>query len=101
MDGLETKTILEMDGGASYIQNMRSTSTWGGAIEIQAACNIWKLKCTVKDIRTSGGKDIEFIPISGPHDKDIRVTWNGVSLRTYSVIYLLFIGFHGRKNHAH
>ena len=42
MDGVETKDILNMDSN-NYIQAMRNTSTWGGAIEIQAACNIWNL----------------------------------------------------------
>ena len=38
MDGLDTKDIINYEG-PNYIQKMRNTSTWGGAIEIQAACN--------------------------------------------------------------
>lgn len=77
LDGLDTKFILELDGGNNYIKSMRNTSTWGGAIEIQAACNIWNLKCIVKDIRNYNGKDIEFLPVNGNPEKSIAITWSG------------------------
>ena len=42
IDGLETNFILKLESNSAeqYISNMRKTSTWGGAIEIQCACNI-------------------------------------------------------------
>ena len=46
IDGLSTDTILEYENN-NYISNMRQTSTWGGAIEIQCACNIWKCQINV------------------------------------------------------
>ena len=36
IDGLDTHFILSLDND-NYINNMRHSSTWGGAIEIQAA----------------------------------------------------------------
>ena len=56
---------------------MRLQSTWGGAIEIQAACNIWNLSIIVKDIRSNPSKNIEFIPISNEFSKTIHITWSG------------------------
>ena len=78
IEGIDTKMILEMET-PHYIQNMRYPSTWGGAIEIQCACNIWKTTITVKDIRTSNGKTIEFIPVDKDNISDncIRIDWNG------------------------
>jgi len=80
IEGLDTKFILEMENMA-YVQHMRSSSTWGGAIEIQSACNIWKLRIIVKDIRYNHSnvtkKDIEFIPINNNYDKSITLEWSG------------------------
>ncbi len=78
IDGLDTKFILDMEN-INYIQNMRNTSTWGGAIEIQTACNIWNLKINVKDIRHSHSQNnnIEFIPINNSYDRSITIEWNG------------------------
>ena len=82
MDGLETNTILSFENPvpSKYIENMRLMSTWGGAIEIQAACNIWKLCIIVKDIRTISScekKEIEFLPISGIVENTIYLEWSG------------------------
>ena len=79
MDGLDTHTILSFENPipAKYIENMRLMSTWGGAIEIQAACNIWKLRVVVSNHRNRGAPDIEFIPVNSAHDKTIHIYWNG------------------------
>ena len=55
IDGLETNEILKFENNDInvYISNMRSMSTWGGAIEIQAACNIWNLRINVSNYRDS------------------------------------------------
>jgi hypothetical protein len=78
MEGLDTKFILDMEN-PNYIQNMRNTSTWGGAIEIQSACNIWNLRIIVKDIRHrhSQNNNIEFIPINNKFDRSITLEWSG------------------------
>uniref|UniRef100_A0A6C0ER16 ubiquitinyl hydrolase 1 n=1 Tax=viral metagenome TaxID=1070528 RepID=A0A6C0ER16_9ZZZZ len=76
MDGLDTNYILNMEN-QNYISNMRNTSSWGGAIEIQCACNIWSLRIIVKDIRTFDKKEIEFIPINGSMERTIKIEWSG------------------------
>ena len=79
IDGLETKDILNMEGGGNYVQSMRSPSTWGGAIEIQSACNIWNLKIIVKNIRDRNANHnlIEFIPLHGNIERTICLEWSG------------------------
>ena len=76
IDGLDTNFILSMEG-SNYINNMRNPSVWGGAIEIQAACNIWNTKITVVNIRNSNQKNIEFQPVKGNANNNISVTWSG------------------------
>ena len=76
IEGLETKFILDLEN-PNYIRDMRNTSTWGGAIEIQAASSIWSLRIIVKNYRNRGGKDIEFIPLSQQYEKTIQVYWTG------------------------
>jgi len=63
LEGIETKDIITYEEN-NYIANMRSTNTWGGAIELQAACNIWKCKIIVHNIRDNPKTKIEFIPVS-------------------------------------
>ena len=78
MDGIDTKTILRFEK-PNYIARMRQSSTWGGAIEIQAACNIWKLRILVNDIRlrSRDPKIIEFLPVTNNFTKTIKLNWNG------------------------
>jgi hypothetical protein len=68
MDGLETADILQLDSGpggaVKYIESMRNVSTWGGAIEIQAACNLWSFRIIVRNNREQEKSIIEFLPIS-------------------------------------
>ena len=75
IDGLDTKYVLTMEN-VNYISHMRNVSTWGGAIEIQAACNIWKLRVIVRDIRIRES-EIEFLPISGMIENTIYLEWSG------------------------
>ena len=78
MDGLETKFILELDS-KNYINQMRSTSTWGGAIEIQAACNIYSARIIVHNYRESwkSDKKIEFLPLHKNYEKTFEIYWTG------------------------
>ena len=76
IDGLSTDTILQYENN-NYISNMRKTSTWGGAIEIQCACNIWKTRIIVKNYRDVINTNIEFIPLSGNYEKTINIYWTG------------------------
>ena len=79
VDGIETRKILEMDGGNNYINKMRSPSTWGGAIEIQAACNLWELRIIVRNIcrRYQKQNNIEFLPVSSSVKQTIELEWSG------------------------
>jgi len=76
IDGLETREILGYEN-PNYIQNMRNPSTWGGAIEIQCACNIWNSRIIVLNNRDRGNRPIEFIPLSGQYEKTIFLDWTG------------------------
>lgn len=84
-DGIETKELLLMESD-NYINEMRKTSTWGGAIEIKAACNIWNLEIIVYNIRNmyqidtnKNNSQIQFIPNGEINNsiKKIYLTWNG------------------------
>ena len=76
IDGLDTKEILKYEND-NYIQNMRNTSTWGGAIEIQCTCNIWNVRIIVLNNRDTGNRSIEFIQLSGQYDRTIYLYWTG------------------------
>lgn len=56
---------------------MRNTSTWGGAIEIQVACNLWNISINVHNIRGRERGQILFVPILSETTKTIHITWNG------------------------
>ena len=76
INGVNTKDILKIEH-KNYIENMKKSSTQGGGIEIQCACNIWNLKIIVKNIRDNT-KDIEFLPLNENNiDKIIKISWNG------------------------
>lgn len=76
IDGLDTKFIIELESN-NYIQNMRSPHTWGGAIEIQCACNIWNLKIIVHNYRDNNNSIIEFLPLNNSYNKIINLYWTG------------------------
>ena len=76
---LDTNYILSLEHTSSenYISKMRLIHTWGGAIEIQCACNIWGLCVNVKNYRDNNNRTIEFIPLNNSYNKTIYVYWNG------------------------
>ena len=76
IEGIETKDIIKYEG-TNYIEKMRNTSTWGGAIEIQSACNIWKCKIIVHNKRDKKNTLIEFIPISNIIMNSLELEWTG------------------------
>jgi len=79
IEGIETHKILELENSTyqNYINNMRHTSTWGGAIEIQCACNIWKLRINIKNYRDKNNNVIEFIPCNQTYTQTIDMYWTG------------------------
>lgn len=76
IDGLETNFILSMEN-PNYISNMRQTFVWGGAIEIQVACNLWNLQINVRNYRDCKGQIIEFLPIVSSPNRIIELEWTG------------------------
>jgi hypothetical protein len=77
MDGISTKDVLKFES-SNYITEMRKSTTWGGAIEIQCACNIWKVRIIVEDIRKKKNiKIIEFLPSNSTYTKTINLKWSG------------------------
>jgi len=79
IDGIDTSQVLQLDHNyaSEYINSMRSSSTWGGAIEIQVACNIWKISIHVNNFRDQNGKTIQFIPINTHYERSIDIYWTG------------------------
>ena len=88
IDGMATHDVLQLDSKTTdqYISAMRSPCTWGGAIEIQSACNIWNARIVVHDIRSGHrhgpgqghGQTIEFLPVStNAADKTFELEWSG------------------------
>ncbi len=83
IDGIATHDVLQLDSGLSpdqYIGAMRSPCTWGGAIEIQAACAIWNARIVVRDIRSGKKQSIEFLPVinaTDATDKMFELEWSG------------------------
>jgi hypothetical protein len=73
LEGMETSYILSLDN-ADYIHQMRKPQTWGGAIEIQAACNIWQVRIFISIGREN---TIEFLPISTPYTSTHYLIWTG------------------------
>lgn len=77
IDGLDTEFILSLDmPKEEYIKQMKKRYTWGGAIEIQAACNIWNTKIIVHN-RTNKNSIIEFLPINNKYKYTIELIWTG------------------------
>jgi OTU-like cysteine protease len=96
IDGMATHDVLQLDSlttSDQYIGAMRTLTTWGGAIEIQAACAIWNARIVVHDIRSSHGnghgpkQTIEFLPVANDAndandainspDKTFTLEWSG------------------------
>ena len=87
LEGMETRDVLQLEApsAAHYISNMRKPSTWGGAIEIQCACNIWNARIIVHDIRShySNNKNnkIEFLPLKSENAQhpslELNLEWSG------------------------
>jgi hypothetical protein len=75
----------------NYVSKMRHISTWGGAIEIRAFCNLYNLSVEVVNIRDSKGEKSIFFPCniknvveSNEIEENIineesraKISWNG------------------------
>lgn len=78
LDGLDTHSMLEQEH-VGYISWMRNHTTWGGAIEIKAACDIWNVAIRVHNAKDCGV--ILFTPKTYDHSatnaRTIDLHWNG------------------------
>ena len=76
LDNLTIKEIAEFEGMSKddYIKNMRNDATWGGAPEIRAFCEMYKVG--VKVVVLASKKIIDFYP-SEPNDIFVMISWNG------------------------
>ncbi len=90
MEDLDTDLILSLSSYTNskddYIRNMRHSNTWGSAIEIQAACNIWKLRIFVVNKRDND-KIIEFIPVSKEYNNNIGLIWYGNHYEPANIVF--------------
>ena len=87
MDNMSASQVIYFENGQNlkdYINNMRSTSTWGGAIEIKCFCNIYNKNVFVRNIRDHTSSIIEFI--INPKiiknrfncdENNFHITWSG------------------------
>jgi len=79
---IDLKTIAELDDTniEKYVSHMRSNSTWGGAIEIRAFCEMYDVNVIVKNIRNAATNEeetyIEFL-CSNNKDRWVVISWNG------------------------
>lgn len=75
-EDITIKEISEFEGMTKeqYINNMRQDYTWGGAPEIKAFCEIYKIG--VKVLVLNSNQEIEFLPLKIT-DKFIKISWNG------------------------
>lgn len=73
-----SNTIKRNKSVRTYVQEMRRESTWGGANEIKAFVNIFKVKILVYTFNNNQNKPIEFIPNENFRSKHIfKISWNG------------------------
>ena len=77
LDDLSASVVIAIESGQSlekYVQNMRSPSVWGGAIEIRAFVQLWNRPVRVWVIRTQ--RWIEF-PCSLVSSSECKLSWTG------------------------
>lgn len=74
---IKLSTILSIDNISLdlYSRNMRKSSTWGGAIEIKAFCELFQIKVCVYVIPEK--RYIDFIPTIWDGYRTIRISWTG------------------------
>ena len=69
LEGIDLHTVFN---DPDYVAKMRNSTTWGGAIELRAASQLWHLHIIVHH---ANGTPIEFIsPIQGT---SIHIHWSG------------------------
>lgn len=72
-DDIPTNVLLNVIDD-DYISKMRQQNTWGGGIEISAACNIWKLVIVV---HSHNMKPVVFEPLDKKYTHVFHLFWTG------------------------
>ena len=75
IDGMQTKELVN----SQYVREMSRPSTWGSAIEIQAACNLYRIRVAVTSLRPKDSrKPIVFTPVAHRlWQRTLFMTWTG------------------------
>jgi hypothetical protein len=81
VDDLDTHSLMEGEH-PDYVAWMRNSATWGGAMEIRAACDIWNVVIRVHSTRaTDNRQGMEFVPLkqtdTAQTGRVIDLYWNG------------------------
>jgi hypothetical protein len=78
LEGISTRQLLDAidTNKEQYVEHMRLNSTFGTAIEIQAACRLWHCSIDVQNIRDKEGKTISFVNSEYEFNK-WTLQWNG------------------------
>lgn len=77
LDTHELLNTIHSHGAENYVKEMRNSATWGTAIEIQAACNIWRTAIVVINKRDNPSTKIMFVPVKSAAQSTISVSWTG------------------------
>ena len=76
LDTINANDLVLLESNMSldtYVNNMRSHSTWGGAIEIKCFCNIFNIQVDV----VFNDRIIEFFPNTRNHTDKIKILYTG------------------------
>lgn len=79
-DGTKAKDVvkwLTKQSLENYVNEMRSSQTWGGAYEIRVICDLHKCKINVYDTRSEPNKIISFTPQRLRANRELDIRWNG------------------------
>jgi hypothetical protein len=76
-DEIRPSDVAKLEGMTleQYVSKMRSSSTWGGALEIAAFMRLYNKNVEVVNIRDSSNKPIEFVVLG--NTTKVRISWNG------------------------
>lgn len=61
----------------TYVSKMRHPAIWGGAVEIQAFCELYNFCIFCECIKANKKSIITFIPHTGGCMRRAKLTWNG------------------------
>ena len=85
LEGMTTFDLLALEDPC-YIENMKVSSTWGGAIEIQTAVRIWNVNVTVQNRRDTTAPPIMFVT-QGVATATLTLYWTGNHYEPVSIVH--------------